>query len=78
MPDTEYSSEYKSCPSHCCIVHGCKYGHKECPVTTGKVVQQYTCEDCEWDGIDSVADIQKFLDGQIKVCPHCKHILEEE
>ena len=34
------------CISHCCIIHGCKYGHKDCPVSTGVIRQQYMCEDC--------------------------------
>lgn len=32
--------------THCCIRHGCKYGEKDCPVVTGKVKQDYPCEDC--------------------------------
>ena len=33
--------------SHCCIVHGCKYGEYDtCPVCTGQVSQQYLCENC--------------------------------
>ena len=34
--------------THCCIIHGCKYGEDEdCPVVTGKVIQTYFCEDCD-------------------------------
>lgn len=32
---------------HCCIKHGCKYGDKNCTVTTGKLMQSFFCEDCE-------------------------------
>lgn len=36
--------------THCCFMHGCKYGdHTTCPVTTGKVMQAYACEDCATD-----------------------------
>ena len=41
----------KACPSHCCPVHGCKYGYEDCPITAGKVAPQYPhnngCEICE-------------------------------
>lgn len=33
--------------SHCCEKHGCKYGAKDCPVTTKVSVQEYLCEECE-------------------------------
>jgi len=32
--------------THCCLEHGCKYGHIDCPVATGLVKQKYLCEDC--------------------------------
>jgi hypothetical protein len=32
--------------THCCKVHGCKYGHLDCPVATGLMEQAYPCEDC--------------------------------
>ena len=44
-----------ACKSHCCLEHGCKYGHSDCPVTTGLVKQDYPCELCDpqekWDRI---------------------------
>lgn len=49
--------EYKSCPSHCCARHGCKYGYEECPVETEKVEQDGPCEFCL-----SIDDIRQFLD----------------
>lgn len=33
---------------HCCVLHGCKYGNEDCPVTMGLVEQRYPCEDCSW------------------------------
>lgn len=33
--------------THCCIIHGCKYCDRDCPVATGKVIQSYNCEDCQ-------------------------------
>lgn len=40
--------KHKSCPTHCCVVHGCKYGHKDCPVVLGEVsgIEGRACEDC--------------------------------
>ena len=32
---------------HCCIYHGCKYGHTDCTVTTRKKTQSYECEFCQ-------------------------------
>lgn len=36
---------------HCCILHGCKYGDKNCPVVNKKVPQLFLCESCN-DGSD--------------------------
>ncbi|MGD9678132.1 MAG: hypothetical protein AB7V16_07180 [Vulcanibacillus sp.] len=32
--------------SHCCVLHGCKYGDSECPVVLKLVQQLYECETC--------------------------------
>ena len=32
--------------NHCCKIHGCKYGEKDCPVVQGTITQAYLCEDC--------------------------------
>ena len=34
--------------THCCSMHGCKYGNKECPVEFGDVKQKYACEVCDF------------------------------
>ena len=41
-------SLYRCCQSHCCALHGCKYGHAGCPVENGEVVQDHLCEQCSW------------------------------
>ncbi len=42
-----------SCPSHCCVWHGCKYGYPDCVVATREVTPTYPnnngCEYCESD-----------------------------
>ncbi len=42
-------NNHKSCESHCCINHGCKYGYEDCPVCLGVVKQMYLCEYCSYD-----------------------------
>jgi len=32
--------------THCCIVHGCKYGCKDCPVYNAEYKQKYLCMYC--------------------------------
>ncbi len=32
--------------THCCVIHGCKYGDFECPVEKGMIKQDYPCESC--------------------------------
>lgn len=32
--------------SHCCYIHGCKYGDEDCPVVSGEVSQKHLCYDC--------------------------------
>jgi hypothetical protein len=32
--------------THCCVLHGCKYGDKDCPVANEVIKQDYLCEDC--------------------------------
>lgn len=33
--------------THCCVIHGCKYGDKDCPVADGTEQQEYCCETCD-------------------------------
>jgi len=44
---TVQRSKHYACRTHCCKDHGCKYGHKDCPVKLGDVKQAYPCEYCE-------------------------------
>jgi hypothetical protein len=35
--------------THCCAVHGCKYGNDDvCPVANGNKLQNYPCETCSF------------------------------
>ncbi len=33
--------------SHCCSIHGCKYGDIDCPVKLNLTKQDYPCEFCD-------------------------------
>jgi len=35
--------------SHCCIEHGCKYRGKDCDVVNMTALQEYDCEDCNYE-----------------------------
>lgn len=61
--------------THCCKLHGCKYGDDDCPVETGKVEQVYLCEQCGEDGIKTLEEMHKVELGELKVCPYCNHVL---
>lgn len=43
--------------THCCVLHGCKYGDgRKCPVEARLTKQQCRCERCEDDGLTAVPD----------------------
>jgi hypothetical protein len=48
--------DHLSCPTHCCPIHGCKYGYEDCPVFTG-VCSGVQCWDCE----DMMDDYDEFV-----------------
>lgn len=35
--------------THCCVLHGCKYGDHDCPVYLGFINQTHACESCSLD-----------------------------
>jgi hypothetical protein len=57
--DYMQENEYGVHAAHCCVLHGCKYGDEKCPVVNKKIKQNYTCEMCQEDGIDSVEKLYK-------------------
>jgi hypothetical protein len=62
--------------THCCIIHGCKYGSDNCPVELGKIKQKYPCEECAIYGIETVDEVKKYKNDKVSKCPHCGHILK--
>lgn len=48
--------------SHCCAIHGCKYGQEDCPVVNKRIEQEYLCEECSYDGIKK-DDLEAFFNG---------------
>lgn len=53
--------EYGTHRTHCCALHGCKYGEDDCPVVSGEITQDYRCEFCEDDGIKEVWQVEEFI-----------------
>ena len=51
-------SKYRVHATHCCIIHGCKYGDEDCPVESGEVKQEYICEWCDENGIESLSELE--------------------
>jgi hypothetical protein len=39
-------SKYGVHRTHCCVIHGCKYGYEDCPVVNEVITQEYPCEYC--------------------------------
>jgi hypothetical protein len=39
--------------SHCCARHGCKYDDDDCTVRAGTRTQEYPCEECDEELIES-------------------------
>lgn len=64
-------SKYGVHITHCCILHGCKYGYADCPVYTGKVLQEFICESCDYAGIKTLQTLFDIKAGKIKTCNHC-------
>jgi hypothetical protein len=64
--EEEMTEKHISCSTHCCPIHGCKYGHDDCPVKSGEVAPEYAanngCEPCELD----VEDLQRVLTDEVK------------
>ena len=61
-------NNHRSCPSHCCCLHGCKYAYDDCPVETGKVEQEYPCEICSEYDIETLEDVKNELLFQTMDC----------
>jgi LSD1 subclass zinc finger protein len=67
----------RGCKSHCCIVHGCKYRHKDCPVVMREEQQDHLCEQCNSmleDGPALVRELRDVRDLRTKLaggnCPY--------
>ena len=58
--------ERKACPTHCCPVHGCKYGHADCPVVLGTVPPVYPNNNGCWDCREDAALVQRPAPPQRK------------
>ena len=45
--------------THCCVLHGCKYGEPSCPVVIGILQQEYRCEFCGDDWMDEPLSVEE-------------------
>lgn len=69
-------NNHNACPSHCCPIHGCKYGHEDCPVVLRKVAPTYPnnngCELCEDLGYVTLKMSRKrALELGLLTCGNC-------
>lgn len=71
--------------THCCVIHGCKYGEDDCPVALGQEKQEYPCEYClgKDEALEGLKQIVKELrhsyqmSGSKAVAAHYWDQLEE-
>ena len=59
--------------THCCVLHGCKFGDEDCPVVLRKVKQEFLCENCEDDYLSEIPnpdhpdyDVLKMSEHQLR------------
>lgn len=45
VPETK-EEDKDTCTEHCCVLHGCKYSKKDCPVKNRLKKQSHPCETC--------------------------------
>lgn len=46
---------------HCCVLHGCKYGDKDCPVVSNETKQDYLCESCSLANVETVTKVHDLM-----------------
>ena len=52
--------------SHCCKLHGCKYGDKDCPIEQGRITQDGPCESCGvYDNIHTMEELNDRMSIQL-------------
>lgn len=49
--------------THCCIIHGCKYGDEDCPVELGLLTQESPCEHCDGKNPHEVLALCRISDN---------------
>jgi hypothetical protein len=62
--EEEEHNKHRCCPTHCCRLHGCKYGYDDCPVANGTVRQEYLCYNCGSDGLESFEELDALFELQ--------------
>lgn len=68
--------------THCCVLHGCKYGDDDsCPVVNKEIEQKYPCMDCPDSLEEAFQEVNRkyheYLES-IEELEFMKHILKGE
>lgn len=58
--------------THCCVLHGCKYGDDNCPVANNRIKQDYVCETCSAEEftLADAHDTYNIRNGLQKTCSY--------
>jgi hypothetical protein len=70
---------------HCCIRHGCKYGHVNCTVAYGEKQQSWPCDYCfmqieeEWDWAHLMNEMydKGFTEGHKRGSAHAQRLAHQ-
>lgn len=71
----ESQNNYACCPSHCCVIHGCKYGYDRCPVVREDVKQEYICESC-YNVLESWEETRREYESVAHIAKRIKELRE--
>lgn len=52
---------------HCCKIHGCKYGDKDCTVVNELKIQSFPCESCDFALRHLLASLQE-ISSVLEIC----------
>ena len=62
--------------THCCSKHGCKYGHKDCPVAINLTIQEYPCEICDEDMYDGYESKEGYFFTREELNEYTSSVIE--
>lgn len=59
--------------THCCEIHGCKYGNEDCPVVLGITQALYECEECN----DTIIKELQFTESKLMECDYSEGFIRK-